>query len=275
MTYFTADSYINYTIEKQFEENGRMYAIASCECEKCGGNGKIAAYAAIDSGICYNCFGSGVQSKKIRLYTESEKKALDKRKQANAEKREKEAIAKANDKIKYWKEKEGFSLDDYTYVVVGDTYNIKDELKKAGAKYNRTLGWHFNAESAYQTVKISFDDCAIVINKFGDVSYRDDFNIRNYIPEEEVDEGEYLDVKENERIYDLEAIYINSFEFKNQFGYCFFHKFKVMNSEIIWSSSIALDLKQNTPCSLTGTVKKFQEYKGIKQTWLTRCKVKI
>ena len=30
-----------------------------------------------------------------------------------------------------------------TYIVLGDTYSIKDLLKEKGAKYNKILGWHF------------------------------------------------------------------------------------------------------------------------------------
>lgn len=63
---------------------------------------------------------------------------------------------------------------------------------------------------------------------------------------------------------------ISSYE--NQFGYSYLYKFVDENGNcLMWSSSKAID--EERVAKLTGTVKKHEEYNGLKQTWVTRCKV--
>lgn len=63
---------------------------------------------------------------------------------------------------------------------------------------------------------------------------------------------------------------ISSYE--NQFGYSYLYKFVDENGNcLMWSSSKVID--EERVSKLTGTVKKHEEYKGLKQTWVTRCSV--
>ena len=41
-----------------------------------------------------------------------------------------------------WLAQNGFSEDGYTYVIKGETFSIKDELKAAGYRYHPILLWH-------------------------------------------------------------------------------------------------------------------------------------
>ena len=61
-----------------------------------------------------------------------------------------------NENFKNWN---AFNDSGETWIVLGDTFSIKDELKQKGAKFNRELGWHFDHdEPGYQLYKINMDD---------------------------------------------------------------------------------------------------------------------
>ena len=69
------------------------------------------------------------------------------------------------ERIKVWNENfhkwNAFDQNDFTWIVLGDTYSIKDELKKQGAKFSRELGWHFDhEESGYDLYKIRITEVA-------------------------------------------------------------------------------------------------------------------
>ena len=56
------------------------------------------------------------------------------------------------------------------------------------------------------------------------------------------------------------------------YGTTFMYKFLSLDGNIImWSTDKVIDT--DTVDTITGTVKRYEEYNGVKQTWLTRCKV--
>ena len=71
-----------------------------------------------------------------------------------------------------------------------------------------------------------------------------------------------------------DAICLSSWD--NGFGLVYLYKITtVLGNILIWkTSSFILDMIQNGASSITGTVKEYQEYKGVKQTVVTRCKIK-
>jgi hypothetical protein len=65
-----------------------------------------------------------------------------------------------------------------------------------------------------------------------------------------------------------------SFSFENDFGIAYIYNFEdAAGNVIIWKTSKNLNGHELVSYELTGTVKKHGEYKGVKQTILTRCKV--
>lgn len=59
---------------------------------------------------------------------------------------------------------------------------------------------------------------------------------------------------------------------ENMFGITFMYKFTDEAGNILmWSTDKALDLDNNL--HVVGTIKKYEDFNGVKQTWLTRCKV--
>ena len=61
-----------------------------------------------------------------------------------------------------------------------------------------------------------------------------------------------------------------------QFGSSTLYKFETAdNDQISWFTTSYIDVDQGSPITLTGRVKKHDEYQGAKQTIMTRCKVEV
>ena len=116
-------------------------------CPRCSGYGMLDKW--INTGrVCYACGGSGVRAvaKVVKEYTPEYLEKLQARRQAKAEKKaaEKakyeqehaEEIAEANRKaIEYRYSTFGCGKDGVGYALRGNTFPVKDEIKKAGGKW--------------------------------------------------------------------------------------------------------------------------------------------
>lgn len=78
-----------------------------------------------------------------------------------------------------------------------------------------------------------------------------------------------------ERMRDM-PVTVNFFSFREtEYGLCTTIKFlDTQGNILVWFASGRIDLEMNKLISLTGTVKKHDEYRGKKQTILSRCKIK-
>lgn len=115
------------------------------KCTQCNGTGYIAHYDYNCNGICFKCQGKGYTIEK--QYTEAELKAKEER---------------ANKKhFASLKELRGFKNTDILYIVEGNTYNIKQQLKQDGAVFNMYFrSWTFEDDklkSKYNLKPISFE----------------------------------------------------------------------------------------------------------------------
>lgn len=81
--------------------------------------------------------------------------------------------------------------------------------------------------------------------------------------------------KEKDKIKNLTATYKTSFSFAGQYGVTFFHIFETLDGNVIkWSTGNALfDIEKGDKVSISGSIKKLENYKGVNQTCLTRCNV--
>ena len=62
--------------------------------------------------------------------------------------------------------------------------------------------------------------------------------------------------------------------FDGQYGYMYVYNFKDVHGHmLVWFTSKELEVNEGDKIRISGTIKKLNEYKGIKQTVLTRCKV--
>ncbi len=298
--FFVADSYKNMeVVSEPFEnEKGKMVVRVKDKCPRCGGRGIIVARVEngqmipipVDGGICYKCGGSGIEEKIIRAYTEKEYTRIQTANERARVKRKAEKEAKTRELIEnaaqYKHEvalKLGFGEDEKAYLVYGDdTFVIKDELKRMGARFNPTLKWYFSSKielpEGYNLCEFSFDELY-------------DYNIQ----------GKWADFKENakdivsrrlaelkgpstsvyypgeikERIRNITAKVTNIKGFEGMYGYTNVYTFNSGDYVFIWMTSKSdLNLGRGDLVDLTGTIKKFDEYMGIRNTYLTRCIVK-
>ena len=97
--YFTADSYKNWErVGKPFTNSkGKLYTKVKCKCDRCV-NGvyvsRIENGAPVPhpnaNGVCFQCGGDGYLMEEVRLYTEKEYAAMQKRNEQAREKKEQE-----------------------------------------------------------------------------------------------------------------------------------------------------------------------------------------
>lgn len=269
------------------DKNGTKYYTEDT-CRRCGGLGGADAWK-FTGWNCYRCGGTGKDPNPevIKVYTPEYEAKLQKQREKRFEKKMLARKAEAETANRAFLEKNGFNAEGYTFVVLGDTYKAKDELKDLGCKFNGILGWHSPKElDGYRTMKVSIDD-----------AYDKDFtgtytwqmwktDLKGKIEKANDDyrketEGvsEYIgSIKDK---VDTEAVYMRSVYWE-QPSYCewngmeimYIHTFKIGSDILIWKTGCGLgNIEEGSEVHLKGTIKDHKEYDGVKQTVLTRCKV--
>lgn len=180
-------------------------------------------------------------------------------------------------------EKYGFNPEGKIYVVTGNTYEIREELREAGAKYRGGINWYFlEKQDRYPTIELSYEECLNIYPEYGTMSWKDLTEVQavlnSKIPTEEDPSqyvgqvGERLDLVvtfKKRSTYEIpsyagwgtDTVGINVF--RDDAGNCF-----------IWKSTSAFfNIAEGSQVRLRGTVKEHSDYKGTKQTILQRCKV--
>lgn len=298
--WYVADSYKGMEqISDVFEnEKGKKYIKVKGKCDRCGGLGIIVARVEngqlipipVDGGVCYKCGGSGYEIKKIRAYTENEYNALQRSKERAKKIREEAAAAREEEAMKnaekYKHEvalKLGFGEDEKIYVVYGeDTFRIKDQLKEMGARFDPTFKWFFSKETelpeGYELCAFSFDELYEYNIKSRFATLKD--NAREIVIQKLKQlqpqiASEFYPGKEKERIRNIKAKVKSIFSFEGIYGYTMVYTFISKNYVFVWMTAKGLDINIGDNVDLTGTIKKFEEYNGTNNTYLTRCVVKI
>ena len=290
-----AKSYEGYEYDetKAYEKNGKMYVSARCKCDRCTKgiyvtrveNGQPIPHPAF-GGICLKCGGSGFITKEVRLYTDKEFEQMEKASIKAAEKREAAREQKmkaeyANKRAK-WLEENGFNENGVTWIYAkADSYEVKDSLKDAGFRFSKILLWHVaNIPEGYEdkVVEITLDQVA-EIGAWGEGFYKPDARtfvddiLKNCRPIEE-STSEWL-FEEKERFYDYAVVLKSVRGMETRFGYTQLVKFEDANGNILqWWTAVEIKAEVGDQVLLTGTVKAHDEYKGVKSTTVTRCKIK-
>lgn len=297
MAYYVADSYKGYKYDetKAYDKSGKMYVHATRKCDRCVNgvyacrveNGQIVPHPAYN-GVCLACGGTGIQSKEIRLYTEKEKATMDKTAAARSKKKEAEAqaritkLAADSEKNKLaWFAKNGIGEDGSIYIICGDnTYAIKDKLKELGCRFSPALKWYspidLELPEGYSTLHFSFDDLYEWVPNWKNATLRPDAEKKIAAAIEELagpSLSEYVG-EIGERLYNMTAVFVATRGWEGRYGYTYIHTFRSGENVLTWFTSKDLNLDENTIVDLTATVKSHDEYKGVKNTQVTRCIVK-
>lgn len=180
-----------------------------------------------------------------------------------------------------WLERHGFSQEGLTYTVCGDdTFGIKDWLKEQGFKFDSILKWHaaepIQVPEGFSLVCISFDEVAEWDETYKNGFYKSD--AKNLVDKKiALVEGpslsEYVG-KIGERLRNITAIYKSSRGFMGTYGWTNIHTFQTGEDVLVWFTANDCQLEKGTIVDLTGTVKKHEEFRGVKTTHLSRCIVK-
>lgn len=290
-----ANSYVGYEYDetKAYEKNGKMYVSARCKCDRCTKgvyvtrveNGQPVPHPAY-GGVCLKCGGSGEIVKEIRLYTDKEFESMER---ANAKANEKKAAereqkmkAEYADKRAKWLEENCFNENLTTFVYFpADSFEVKDSLKDAGFRFSKNLLWHIaNIPEGYEdkVVEITLDQVA-EIGAWGEGFYRPDARafvddmLKSCRPVEE-STSEWL-FEEKERFYDYAVVLKSVRGMETRYGYTQLVKFEDANGNILqWWTAVEIKAEVGDQVLLTGSVKAHDEYKGVKSTTVTRCKIK-
>lgn len=252
-------------ITEPFLKNGRKYVRVKGKCDRCGGSG-IWAWGPY-GGTCFKCQGSGKDIQEVRWYTDKERAAQDRQAEKRAEARVQRQLER--DAYNAGPEANGF-IDGFVIAVLGNTYEIKDELKGAGAKYTRGLGWHFA-------------NTADVPAKYTD-------RTRMIMWEDASADGKIKSIEELERLVavaspleDSQHVYMVGSRVRDLSlkvykvwegpGYTMHTLTDSDNNVYMWTTS-SRTLPLDAQITMDVTIKEHTEYKGIKQTVLTRPRIK-
>ncbi len=290
MEYMTATSYKDYErIGTPYVKDGKMYTKVKGLCPRCSGRGLIISRIEngqpipipVDGGVCYQCLGQKYIYKDVRLYTEKEFAQMEAAKERAAAKREEERrekmVREFAQKKENWLKKNGFNEEGKTYVVTGDSYSIKDDLKSAGYIYDKVLRWHCADPGAYadRVVEIDVND-VVEFSAWGEGHYftsSQEFVSNKIAPEPE--EGTTSEWVGNigDRIK-LTLTLVKTGYCTTRFGGSNIYTFKDEDgNDITWFTSVALKKEVGDTFDVKATIKAHNDYKGKKQTLISRATV--
>lgn len=289
--WFVAPSYAGNStqIGKAYEENGKMYIKIKMPCPRCGATGHYS-YNPMDGDVCYECMGKKFVTKTVRAYTEKEYNRMQAANERARAKREAEREAKARDLVdnanKYKHEvalKLGFGEDEKAYLVYGDdTFAIKDRLKELGARFDPTLKWFFSKEvelpEGYKLCAMDFNELYNYNPQNKWAEFKEDAKAivsRRIAELKGPSTSKFYPAAEKERIHNITARVEKIHGFEGVYGYTAVYTLVSQDYVFVWmTSKCNLDISVGDTVDLTGTIKKFDEYMGIKNTYLTRCIIK-
>lgn len=267
----------------KIDKNGTKYYY-DYTCPRCGGAGGCDQWT-FTGWTCFDCGGTGRRENPLiyKEYTPEYQAKLDKRRA----KREAERLAKQldefNNHLMELVQKQGFNAEGKIYVVTGNTFEIKEELKEAGANYKRGVNWYFlESQDKYPTIELDYTECLEIYSEYGTIFWRPPVELRQLIIKKQPTDNSISQyVGEVGKRLDLELTFLHrsDYEIPSFKGWgtdtVYVNRFKDDNGNVfIWKSTSAyFRANEGEKVKVRGTVKEHSEYKGVRQTILQRCKV--
>ena len=180
-----------------------------------------------------------------------------------------------------WLAVNGFSEYGVTYLVLGNSYPIKDELKEAGFKFSPLLRWH-GSEANY----VLPENCNYYELRYEDLFTWDEDSHTTFMKEgarEKIDlifnpivESNSQFVGEiGERLRDIPMQVRNIGGFDSAYGYKWVYTFEDNDGNVYsWFTTSQQAVSVGMKCIVTGTIKAHVEYKSVFTTQLNRCVIK-
>lgn len=180
-----------------------------------------------------------------------------------------------------WLKLNGFNNLGVTYLVVGDSYTIKDDLKKAGFRFSELLRWHtdnkkFVLPDFCLYVELKYDDYFIWDNNektsFLQNGARDKINlIFNPLQESHSQFVGELGERLRDILTTVRAISGKESFYGYQWSYIFEDE---SGNAYSWRTTCQQAVSVGMKCLLSGTIKDHFTYKGVSTTLLTHCRLK-
>jgi hypothetical protein len=278
-------------IGEPFDKNGKLYTKIKEICPRCGGLGIIVSRVEngqpipipVDGGICYECQGARFLYKEVRLYTEAELATMERNaeraRQKKAEEQKKKMEAEFAENERKWKAQNGWSEDGITYVVTGNSYSIKDELKQNGFRYDPILRWHKATKDekyADRLIEIKLDD-VVEISAWGKGHYKTNAKdiVDKALAATQPESTSTWIGEVGEKIKDIKVQLVRKYTTETRYGLNTLYSFQTEEGNIlVWFSSTIQTCEVGDWMKIKyGTIKKLDTFNGIKQTVLTRCKL--
>jgi hypothetical protein len=272
-------AYQTVVVSERIDRNGTKHQVVVENCSRCGGAGGSDRWKF--TGVtCFKCGGNGRQQGKRKIYTPEHQVKLDAQREKRRLKKEAEIREQAGERNKLWLEDIGYGQEKI-YVVTEHSYEIKEELREAGAKFSRQFGnWYFSEKpEKWHTAElevaelIEYDNLGQVDKKLGEeVNEYVKAQIKKSLPEQK--ESEH--VGEVGKRQDFELTILSSFEIETQFGWSCINTLKDdEGNKFVWKTQhdLVYTHGKGETIKLKGTVKEHSEYREEKQTILTRCKI--
>ena len=259
------------------DRNGTRY-FSDYTCQRCGGHGGWQGWPGF---TCYECGGTGESTgSTVKVYTPEYAARLAAQREARAKKRQEEREARAIAERGQNLVKAGFGCEDGVYViyrVVGNTYPIKDELKARGCKFNPAVGWFYSSDLGDHECQRMVEKDVLTDSIFIEWKNKDEVEklyierLRAASESTSTWQGEIGDRLELQlhidRAFEGEYRYAQGM-WGSTTTYMYLMTDEAGN-KYKWSTSKYF--KEGDDLHVRATVKEHSEYKGIKQTVLTRC----
>lgn len=180
-----------------------------------------------------------------------------------------------------WLEANGFSDFGVTYLVLGNSYPIKEDLKENGFKYSPLLRWHGDNDDLDLP-----EDCSYYELHYEDYFTWDEESHISFMKEgtrEKIDLIFNPPVESNsqfvgeigERLREIPMSIRNITGFDSAYGYKWVYTFEDEKGNIYsWFTTSQQPIAAGMNCFVTGTIKAHVEYKKVFTTQLTRCSIK-
>lgn len=272
------------------DKNGTKY-YADYTCPRCGGHGGSDAWK-YTGWTCYKCGGTGkLQNPRIiKEYTPEYAAKLAEKRAEKVRRAEENRRAHSGKYNEEFLKRNEFDETGITYCAVGNTYEIKDELKAAGFKFNNFLGWHkAEYDGNFRVTPIAIEDCG-EMNDFGEYV---GFNYGVVDMLKEINENVTRKTSPSEyqgevgqkitfNVADYKALYNKSgptnwiagatvYKIVDEDGNVYTWATNKLFHEHYWNNNNEeIDAVAKT---ITATVKDHKEYKGERQTVITRGKI--
>lgn len=175
-------------------------------------------------------------------------------------------------------ENNGFNSVGLTWVVLGDTFSVKDELKAAGCKFNPDIKWHAPAPvKGFECLLLNIHDDFEKYGELYTMSLKDPDDIKAKIK------------AANDRIYSMDKLNsrfvgmvgdkiqmdlrVKEYFYSRMYDFYIYKFVDDFGNILTWKTGNGYELKNGQKVSVKGTVKAHSEYRMVKETILTRCKL--